>query len=47
MDVVRKIESNPTNSGNKPNKDVVIEDCGQLELPGGKPFSVDKADATA
>eukprot|EP00168_Porphyra_purpurea_P018655 TRINITY_DN706_c0_g1_i15.p1 TRINITY_DN706_c0_g1~~TRINITY_DN706_c0_g1_i15.p1 ORF type:complete len:208 (-),score=70.17 TRINITY_DN706_c0_g1_i15:61-684(-) len=35
-DVVRKIESNPTGSGDKPKKAVVIEDSGTLELENGE-----------
>ena len=31
MDVVRKIEDNPTGAGDKPKKEVVIADCGKLE----------------
>lgn len=38
MDVVRKIEKNPTSSGDKPTKDVVIADSGVL--PVAEPFSV-------
>jgi cyclophilin family peptidyl-prolyl cis-trans isomerase len=30
MDVVRKIESLPTNSSDKPNQAVTIADCGEL-----------------
>ncbi len=30
MDVVRRIESTPTGQGDRPLKDVVIVDCGQL-----------------
>ena len=30
MDVVRKIEGTATNSSDKPDVDVVVEDCGQM-----------------
>lgn len=35
-DVVRKIESNPTGTSDKPKKAVVIEDSGSLDLPDGE-----------
>jgi len=35
-DVVRKIESNPTGSGDKPKQAVVIEDSGSVELESGE-----------
>ncbi|XP_045156533.1 peptidyl-prolyl cis-trans isomerase B-like [Mercenaria mercenaria] len=38
MKVVRKIESTKTKPGDKPEKDVVIADCGSL--PVDKPFAV-------
>ncbi|KAJ6636390.1 Peptidyl-prolyl cis-trans isomerase B [Pseudolycoriella hygida] len=44
MNVVRKIESTATDSRDKPTKDVVIADCGSIDVP--EPFSVDKTDAT-
>lgn len=44
MDVVRKIENNPTASGDRPVKEVVIADCGVIDVP--EPFAVEKADAT-
>jgi len=44
MDVVRKIESTKTDGRDKPEKPVVIYDCGAEEV--AEPFSVDKADAT-
>lgn len=43
MDVVRKIENNPTSSGDKPVKEVVIKDCGSL--PVDTPFAVEKESA--
>ncbi len=43
QDVIRKVESNKTASGDKPIKEVVIKDCGSL--PVDKPFAVEKADA--
>ncbi|XP_059151326.1 peptidyl-prolyl cis-trans isomerase B-like [Physella acuta] len=44
MDVVRKIEKTPTDSRDKPNKDVVIVDSGVI--PVDSPYSVEKKDAT-
>lgn len=44
MDVVRKIEATQTDNRDKPLKDVVIANCGSLEVT--EPFAVDKADAT-
>lgn len=41
--VVRRIESTKTKSGDRPEQDVVIYDCGTL--PVDTPFSVDKNDA--
>jgi len=43
MDVVRKIENNPTASGDRPVKEVKIADCGAEEV--AEPFAVEKADA--
>ncbi|XP_050296657.1 peptidyl-prolyl cis-trans isomerase B [Anthonomus grandis grandis] len=43
MDVVRKIESTRTDSRDRPEKDVVIADCGVEEVP--EPFGVAKEDA--
>ncbi|CAL1538971.1 unnamed protein product [Lymnaea stagnalis] len=43
MDIVRKIEKTPTDSRDKPSKDVVIADCGVIEVE--TPFTVEKADA--
>jgi len=43
MDVVKKIEMNPTASGDRPVKEVKISDCGVIEVP--EPFAVEKADA--
>lgn len=31
MDIVKKIEAEPTNAFDKPDKDVVIAECGELE----------------
>merc|ERR1712012_425986 len=44
MDVVRAVEKNPTVGRDKPNKDVVIVDCGGEEV--AEPFAVAKEDAT-
>ncbi|XP_005104908.1 peptidyl-prolyl cis-trans isomerase B [Aplysia californica] len=44
MSVVRKIENGNTDSRDKPQKEVIIADCG--ELPVDKPFTVEKEDAT-
>merc|ERR1712062_886502 len=44
MDVVRAVEKNPTDGRDKPNKDVVIVDCGGEEV--AEPFPVAKEDAT-
>ena len=43
MDVVRKIESTKTDSRDRPEKDVIISDCGTL--PVTEPFAVSKEDA--
>lgn len=43
MDVVRKIEASKTDGRDKPEKEVVIADCGHEEIP--EPFSVAKEDA--
>lgn len=43
MDVVDKIEKNPTNSRDKPLKEVKIADSGTKEVP--EPFSVAREDA--
>ncbi|XP_069723313.1 peptidyl-prolyl cis-trans isomerase B isoform X1 [Phaenicophaeus curvirostris] len=40
MDVVRKVESTKTDSRDKPLKDVVIADCGTIEVE--KPFAIAK-----
>ncbi|XP_038072770.1 peptidyl-prolyl cis-trans isomerase B-like [Patiria miniata] len=42
MDVVRKVEKTDV-VNSKPVKECVIKDSGVLELPDGKPFSVEKA----
>merc|ERR1712025_117917 len=44
MDVVRAVEKNKTDGRDKPNKDVVIVDCGGEEV--AEPFAVAKEDAT-
>jgi len=44
MDVVRRVEDNPTDGRDKPTKEVVIEDCGHEVI--SSPFSVTKDDAT-
>ena len=44
MSVVRKIESIGTDGHDKPNKEIVIVDCGAETLD--EPFSVAKTDAT-
>jgi len=44
MSVVRKIESSKADSRDKPEKDVVIADCGVI--PVDQPFSVEREDAT-
>jgi len=43
MDVVRKIERNPTANGDKPVKEVKIVDCGANEV--AEPYAVEKSDA--
>jgi len=43
MDVIKTIEKNPTGGQDKPKKEVVITDCGVIEVP--EPFAVDKDDA--
>uniref|UniRef100_G1T2F2 Peptidyl-prolyl cis-trans isomerase n=1 Tax=Oryctolagus cuniculus TaxID=9986 RepID=G1T2F2_RABIT len=40
MEVVRKVESTKTDSRDKPLKDVVIADCGKIEVE--KPFAIAK-----
>lgn len=40
QDVVKKIESTKTDSRDKPLKDVIIHDCGKIEVE--KPFAVAK-----
>lgn len=42
--VVRKIESSKTDSRDRPEKDVVIADCGVLAVD--QPFSVEREDAS-
>jgi len=43
MNVIRKIEASKTDGRDRPEKDVVIVDCGAEEVP--EPFSVTKEDA--
>lgn len=43
QDVVRKIEAVKTNSQDRPEKEVVIADCGTIDVK--EPFSVEKTDA--
>jgi len=43
MDVVRKIESEPTDNKDKPVKPILIADCGVIEVK--VPFSVERSDA--
>ncbi|KAK0057310.1 peptidyl-prolyl cis-trans isomerase B [Biomphalaria pfeifferi] len=43
MNVVRKIEATATNDRDKPTKDVVIVDCGVLEVDS--PYTVERGDA--
>merc|ERR1712088_1234934 len=43
MDVVRAVEANPTGAQDRPKKEVLISDCGEIEV--AEPFSVEKADA--
>merc|ERR1712072_654149 len=44
MDVVRKVEANPTGAQDRPKKEVLIKDCGGEEV--AEPFAVAKEDAT-
>ncbi|XP_059609285.1 peptidyl-prolyl cis-trans isomerase B [Phlebotomus argentipes] len=46
MDVVRKIESTKTDGRDKPEKDVVIADCGSIPMTAEEQFAVEKSDAT-
>ena len=43
MDVVRKIENTKTDGRDRPVNDVVIADCGSIEVP--VPYAVEKSDA--
>ena len=40
MDVVKKIESTKTNGRDQPTKEVIIADCGTIDVD--VPFKVDK-----
>lgn len=44
MDIIRKIENLGTDGRDRPNQDVVVENCGAESVP--EPFSVTKDDAT-
>lgn len=44
--LVRKIENQPTNSGDQPNKEVAIADCGQLTGDEADKATEKKADST-
>ena len=41
--VVRKLEASKTGPKDKPEKDILIYDCGLLQVP--EPFSVERDDA--
>ena len=41
QDVVRKIENTPKDSGDRPKTDVVIADCGAIDVE--TPFAVERA----
>jgi peptidyl-prolyl cis-trans isomerase B (cyclophilin B) len=43
MKVVKAVEANPTEAQDKPKKEVVIADCGEIDV--AEPFSVEKEDA--
>ena len=43
MKVVKAVEANPTGAQDRPKKEVLIKDCGELEVT--EPFAVEKADA--
>ena len=43
FDIIEKVGRTPTSSSDKPLKDIVIADCG--ELPVDEPFAVTKDDA--
>merc|ERR1712007_93475 len=44
MKVVKAVEANPTGAQDRPKKEVLIKDCGELEVT--EPFAVAKEDAT-
>ena len=43
MKVVKAVEANPTGAQDRPKKEVVITDSGELEVT--EPFAVDKEEA--
>ena len=43
MKVVKDVEANPTGAQDRPKKEVVIANCGVLDV--AEPFAVEKADA--
>ena len=43
MKVVKSVESNPTGAQDRPKKEVVIADCGELEV--AEPFAVEKEES--
>ena len=43
MKVVKEVENNPTGAQDRPKKEVVIADCGEIEV--AEPFAVEKEDA--
>ena len=44
QDIVKKIEQGKTGSNDRPEQDVMIKDCGELEVE--EPFAVAKEPAT-
>ena len=43
MDVVKTVEKNPTGAQDRPKKEVIITDSGEIEVK--EPFAVEKVDA--